>query len=383
MIPVQRPTMGSREREALARVLESRWLGCGAVSEEFEDRLKEIVGARFVLAVNTGTSALHLALACLDLKEGDEVVVPSLTFAASAQAVLMAGGTPVFCEVLDDTLNLDPADLTRRLTSRSRAVLPVHFGGLPCEMDAIAAIARTSDLAIVEDAAHAFGSTYRGRAVGTLGDVAAFSFDPVKNITCGEGGAVATDVEKFAEQIRLLRNLGIDRGGWARLAAPADGSSRGAWGYSVTAPGFRYHLPNLNAALGLAQLERRDTMRDRKQQVVMRYDEAFQNQEGLALVTHDLDHTFPFFYVVRVLDGRRDALMDHLALRGVGSGVHYPPNHLQPLFATRGQLSLPQTERLFGEIVTLPLFADMTDEEVNTVVTAVESFCDDSVARLR
>ena len=297
MIPVQRPTIGTRERDALGQVLESRWLGHGTVSEEFEERLKEIIRTRYVLAVNTGTSALHLALACLDLRADDEVLLPSLTFAASAQAILMAGGTPVFCEVLADTLNLDPADVARRATSRSRAVMPTHFGGLPCEMGTIETIAQTNGLAIVEYAAHAFGSTYHGRAVGALGDLAAFSFDPIKNITCGEGGAVATDVERFAERIRLMRNLGIDRDGWARVATPGscvDSSLQATWRYTVSTVGFRYHLPNVNAALGLTQLEQRHHMRDRKRQVVARYDEAFHERPGLALVTHDPDHTFPF-----------------------------------------------------------------------------------------
>ena len=316
-------------------------------------------------------------LTCLDLKVDDEVLLPSLTFAASAQAVLMAGGTPVFCEVLADTLNLDPDDVARRLTSRSRAVMPAHYGGLPCEMAAIETMAHTNGLAIVEDAAHAFGSTYDGRAVGTLGDVAAFSFDPIKNITCGEGGAVATDIETFAERIRLMRNLGIERDGWARAATPGscfDSGSRAAWRYTVSTVGFRYHLPNLNAALGLAQLEQRDHMRDRKRQVVACYDEAFQERAGLALVTHDPDYTFPFFYVLRVTDGRRDSMMRYLADRGVGSGVHYIPNHLQPFFSADDRPPLPRTERLFGEIMTLPLFADITDGEVDTVIAAVRSF---------
>ena len=344
MIPVQRPTIGARERDALARVLESRWLGHGSVSEEFEERLKEIIGTRYVLAVNTGTSALHLALACLDLKADDEVLLQSLTFAASAQAVLMAGGTPVFCEVLADTLNLDPADVAHRVASRSRAVMPAHFGGLPCEMGTIETIAKTHSLAIVEDAAHAFGSTYQGRAVGALGDLAAFSFDPIKNITCGEGGAVATNVERFAEQIRLTRNLGIDQDGWARMATPgscADSSVHAAWRYTVSTVGFRYHLPNLNAALGLAQLDQRNHMCERKRQVVARYDEAFQERPGLALVTHNPNHTSPFFYVLRVLDGRRASMMRYLADRGVGSSVHYIPNHLQPLFTAADQPALP------------------------------------------
>ena len=375
MIPVQRPAVGIEERDAVGRVLESRWLGRGALSDRFETRLQQVIGARHVLAVNTGTSALHLSLACLDLKAGDQVLLPSLSFAACAQAVLMAGATPVFCEVREDTLNLDPADLERRLTPRSRAVMPVHFGGLPCQMDAITDIATTAGLAVVEDAAHAFGSTYRGRPVGTLGDLAAFSFDPIKNITCGEGGAVATGVEEYADRIRLMRNLGIDRDGWTRVAAPAghDGRS-GDWGYAVSTIGFRYHLPDLNAAIGLTQLDRYGHMCARKRQVIAQYDAAFQDLDGLALLVHDLEHTFPFFYVLRVLGGRREALMGHLTTHGVGSGVHYMPNHLQPLFAAGGQKSLPRTERIFGEILTLPLFADITDREVETVVSAVESF---------
>ena len=375
MIPVQRPAIGIEEREAVGRVLESGWLGRGALSDRFETRLQQVIGARHVLAVNTGTSALHLSLACLNLEAGDQVLLPSLSFAGCAQAVLMVGATPVFCEVQEDTLNLDPADLERRLTPRSRAVMPVHFGGLPCHMDAITDIAETTGLAVVEDAAHAFGSTYRGRPVGTLGDLAAFSFDPIKNITCGEGGAVATGVEEYAERIRLMRNLGIDRDGWTRVAAPAghDGRSED-WGYAVSTIGFRYHLPDLNAAIGLTQLDRYDHMCARKRQVVAQYDAAFQDLDGLALLVHDLEHTFPFFYVLRVLGGRREALMRHLAAHGVGSGVHYIPNHLQPLFAAGGQENLPRTERTFTEILTLPLFADITDPEVETVVSAVESF---------
>jgi len=253
--------------------------------------------------------------------------------------------------------------------------MPVHFGGLPCEMNAITDIARSAGLAVVEDAAHAFGSTYHGRPVGTLGDLAAFSFGPIKNITCGEGGAVATDSDDYAERIRLMRNLGIDRDGWTREAASAgNGGHSQGWGYAVSTIGFRYHLPHLNAALGLTQLGRYDQIRARKRQVVEQYDAAFRDRDGLALLVHDLEYTFPFFYVLRVLGGRRDALITHLATHGVGSAVHYIPNHLQPLFAAGGQESLPITERLFGEILTLPLFADITDTEVETVVSAVESF---------
>ena len=322
MIPIQRPAISPSERRAVLRVLESQWLGRGPIGDAFEECLKEVVGTRHVLAVNTGTSALHLSLACLDLEPGDEVLVPSLTFVACPQAVLMAGGTPVFCEVREDTLNLDPTDLAARISSRCRAVMPVHFGGLACDMEPIVALATQAGIAVVEDAAHAFGSTYRGRAVGSLGDLAAFSFDPIKNVTCGEGGAVATDIDEYAQRVRLMRNLGIDKDGWARSEQIAGQRTPS---YAVETRGFRYHLPDINAALGLAQLERVSAMRERKRQVVARYDGAFGDQKGLALITHELEESFPFFYVLRVLEGRREELSGYLAAHGVASGVHYFP----------------------------------------------------------
>jgi perosamine synthetase len=190
VIPVQRPYLGQEELTAVAKVFDGRWLGMGAVTQEFEERLREFLGAKYVLAVNTGTAALHLALTALDIGPGDEVIVPSLTFVSSVQATLAVGARPVFCEVNEDTLTIDVHDVGRRVTVRTRAVMPMHYGGLVCDMDALLPFAREKKIWVVEDAAHAFGSSYEGRKVGTLGDVTCFSFDPVKNISCGEGGAI-------------------------------------------------------------------------------------------------------------------------------------------------------------------------------------------------
>jgi perosamine synthetase len=367
MIPVQRPYLGQEELNAVAKVFEGRWLGMGTVTRTFEDQLREFLGAKQVIAVSTGTAALHLAVEALDLGEEDEVIVPSLTFVASVQAILAARARPVFCEVSKETLNIDVPDVRRRVTARTKAIMPVHYGGLACDMDELLAFARERKIWVVEDAAHAFGSSYKGRKIGTLSDVTCFSFDPIKNVSCGDGGAIVTDNEELARRILPMRNVGIRQDSWIRQNATR------SWYYEVVAPGYRYHLGNLNAAIGLAQLKRFETFKARKQNIVRRYQEAFEDVSGLALPVRNLDETFPFFYVVRVLEKRRDALIEHLKEREIGTGVHYIPNHLQPLFADL-RVSLPTTEQLFEEILTLPLYFEMTDADVETVIAAVRGF---------
>ncbi len=379
ILPLQQPSLTNTETKAVIEVFESKWLGRGPLSETFERELQDFIGTRHIIACNTGTSALHLALACLNLKPGNEVILPSLTFAACPQAVLMAGGIPLFCEVKNTTLNLDPADVRQRITEKTKAIMPVHFGGEPCDMDEFENIANEYDIRIIEDGAHAFGSQYKTRNVGTLGDLAAFSFDPIKTITCGEGGAVATNNNEFAKQIRLMRNLGLSTDGWKHLntltgknSSPSDSTLPN----TLRTLGFRYHLPDLNAAIGLAQLKRFKTIRQIRRRLVSRYDEAFQKHNGLSLIFHDLKNSVPFFYVVRVCSSVRERFITHLHKAGISTGLHYPPNHLQPFFRSAKKTNLPVTEQLFTEITTLPLFPDMTDHEQDRVIQAVDSFGD-------
>ncbi|MBM4327315.1 MAG: DegT/DnrJ/EryC1/StrS family aminotransferase [Deltaproteobacteria bacterium] len=366
-IPLQRPYLGREELDAVAKVFESRWLGMGAATKEFEDKLRDFLGAPHVIAVNTGTSALHIALDACGIAPGDEVIVPSLTFAASVQVITCCGAQPVFCDVEIDTFNMDPADVERRISPRTRAVMPVHFGGLACDMDRLLHIAKTHNLLVIEDAAHAFGSSYKGRTIGTLGHVTCFSFDPIKNITCGEGGAVVTADDDIAARVIHKRILGIDQDTWSRYRHER------SWFYEVVTPGYRYHMSNINAAIGLEQLKRLEAFRARKTAIVKQYDQAFRDLRAVALLRHDLEETFPFFYVLRVLDGRRDELMDYLKQKGVASGVHYIPNHLQPLYADF-RVPLPVTEQIYGEMTTLPLFYEMADDDPALVIEAVRSF---------
>lgn len=367
MIPVQRPYLGTEELEAVGKVFDTRWLGLGAVTKEFEDRLREFLGVKYVIAVNTGTSALHLALDAIGINPGDEVIVPSLTFVASIQAIVSAGARPVFCDVCSDTLNMDVSDALRRVSPQTKAIMPVHYGGVACEMDTLIQFALGHNIRIVEDAAHAFGSSYKGRKIGALGDLTCFSFDPIKNITCGEGGAVTTDNEELYQRMIPKRILGISNDTWNRYRGERN------WFYEVVTPGYRYHLPNINAAIGLEQLKRMDVFRARKQAIVTQYDSAFKSAPGIALIKHDLNETFPFFYIIRVLNGKRDALMRYLKDKGIGTGVHYIPNHIQPLFSDY-RTSLPVTERLYEEILTIPLYYEMTDNDVSAVIKTVNDF---------
>jgi perosamine synthetase len=366
-IPVQRPFLGPEELQAVERVFAGRWLGLGALTEAFERELRTFLGARHVVAVSSGTAALHIALDILDLKPDDEVLVPTLTFVATPQAVVMAGATPVFCDVDARTFNLDVNDAASRITPRTKAIIPVHYGGAACDMDAVHRLAAQARLKVIEDAAHAFGSTYLGRKIGTLSDLTCFSFDPVKNITCGEGGAVVTNDLDLAEKAASRRVLGITRDTWSRR------ESAHPWSYDVAGPGFRYHMSNLNAAIGLEQIKRFEAFRERRRAIARRYEEALTGVPALVLREQHLAQTCPFFYVVRVLDGRRAALMNHLMDAGIMTGVHYLPNHLHRAFAQQ-RTTLPTAERLGEELLTLPLFYEMTDEQVETVIAAVCRF---------
>lgn len=367
LIPVQRPCVASEELEAISGVLESRWLGMGALTRQFEEQLAQFLGAPHVAAVSTGTSALQLALEALQLEEGDEVIVPSLTFIATIQAILAARLCPVFCDVSEDNLNMDIEDVSRRITARTRVLLPVHYGGWTCDMDALLALAEQHDFWVVEDAAHAFGSCYRGRKIGNLGDVTCFSFDPIKNITCGEGGAVVSSNAQIIERVKRMRLLGMSNDTWSRLKQERN------WSYEVVSRGYRHHMSNLNAAIGMAQLKRAGEFQQKKQRIARCYDAAFGALDGVLLPQRKLDEIFPFFYVLRVLNGQRDPFMRFLRERGVATGVHYPPNHLQPLFR-RHHARLPRTEMVAGELVTVPLFCEMTDEEVERVLHSVKEF---------
>jgi dTDP-4-amino-4,6-dideoxygalactose transaminase len=376
MIKVSQGCLGEEELAAVGKAFEYGYFGMGSRVAAFEDALKEYLQAPDVVVVNSGTSALHLALDSLGIGDGDEVIAPSLTFVACFQAIALTGATPVPCDVHSETLLIDVDDAERRITSRTRAIVPIHYAGSPCDIDALSRLAQRHELHVVEDAAHAFGSTYRGHRIGGLGELACFSFDSIKTITCTEGGAIACHDRDVAEIIRRKRVLGVDRKGQVGTAA-----SRGpGWRYEVATQGYRYHMSDVNAAIGLVQLGKADGFVARRRQIARRYDAELAGLDGIRPLAVDYDESAPHIYVIRVGGGLRDNLMSYLDQDEIETAVSYIPNHMQPFFRRNG-LALPETERAFDEILTLPLHCALSDEDVDSVIRSVRRFVKDSGRR--
>lgn len=367
IIPSSRPCVGKKELKEVEKVFNSGWLGMGPVVSEFENALKAFLGARHVVAVNSCTSAIHIALDALGIKAGDEVIVPSLTFVGSIQPIVACGAKPAFCEINADTLTIDTKDVKRKITKRTKAVMPVHYGGQPCDMDKLSEIAGENSLHVIEDAAHAFGSFYNGKKIGSFGEAACFSFDPIKSITCGEGGAIAAYDGRLAELLRKKRILGIDTDSYNRI------KNKKGWFYKVVSSGFRYHMSDINAAIGLAQLKQVNKFINWRRMICRQYDDAFCRIGGIELLKRDYRHINPFYYVIKIKAKKRDSLLSYLNKSGIGASVHYIPNHLQPFFR-KFYRPLRTTENVFKQILTLPLYFELADSDVARVIKTVESF---------
>ncbi len=361
MIKVSRGCLGEEELAAVKEAFDYGYFGLAYKVLEFEEALKNYLQAEHVVATNTGTSALHLALEVLDVGKGDEVIVPSLTFVASFQSVTATGATPVPGDIYADTLLINIEDVRKRITPKTKVIMPVHYSGNPCDMDALLAIGKELNIRIVEDAAHALGSSYKGRRIGSFGDVTCFSFDSIKTITCGEGGAVVCNNEELAEKLRLKRLLGIDRKSHA-----ASWKER-AWFFEVKSQGFRYHMSNINAAIGLEQLKKIDSFISRRREICQQYDTAFKNISWIAPLQADYSEVAPHIYVVRIKHGKRDQVMNYLKSKDIETGINYVPNHLHPFYANEN-VNLPETVKAYDEILTLPLHYGLSDDDVEVVI---------------
>ena len=364
IIPVSRPSIGEEELNAIRPIFDSGWLGMGSTVYEFEQCVSEFINAKHVVCTNSGTSALHLALSSLGIGPGDEVIVPAFTFVATIQAISATGAKPIFCDIRRNDLNIDPDDIVHRITDRTKAILPVHYRGIPCDLDQIHGIAREHNLMVIEDAAHAFGSSYNGKKIGSLSDMTCFSFDPIKAITCGEGGAVSFQNTDLLEKVQQKRILGIDKDTWSRY------KNERSWFYDVVSQGYRYHMSNINAAIGCVQIKKINRFNEKKISVAAKYDAAFRSIKGITLLKNNDYKDVSLFAYVILVDKNRDRLMEYLLSNGVGCGVHYIPSHLFSYYHRDG-LQLPVTDEIYNKILTLPLFADITDDEVNTVIETV------------
>ncbi len=374
MIHISKAVVGSAELEAMGRVMaEDGYLGMGREVRAFEEELQAYLGDpdRQVICLNSGTAALHLAVQAVT-RPGDEVLVQSLTFVASFQAISAAGAVPVACEVAPETVTLDLKDAAKRVTARTRAVMPVHYASNPGDLDAIYGFARRYGLRVIEDAAHAFGCTYQGRKIGSCGDIACFSFDGIKNITSGEGGAVVTSDPEVIQSVQDARLLGVHKDTEKRFQGER------SWEFDVRQQGYRYHLSNLFAALGRVQLRRFEAeFKPRRLELAHKYRAALAAQKDLRLLNGDPGPIVPHIFSIRVLNGKRDGLRQFLSDRKIESGIHYKPNHLLSYFGG-GKGSLPFTEKLYEELLTLPLHPGLTDADLDQVIMSVKEFLSDS-----
>lgn len=371
-IPVFVPHIGVDTLKHLTDAFDVGWLGMGATTKDFEERIAAYLGldGRYVCATNTGTSAFHIALLAAGIGPGDEVIVPSFNYVADHQAIALTGADVVFCDVRDDDLGID-CDKARRLVSKkTKAILPLHFAGIPCHRSEVYALANEHGLRVVEDACHAFGSTIGGAKIGSDGDIACFSFDPVKIITSIDGGAVIVNTKEELQRLQHMRFLGVDKETSERY------KNARAWEYDVVSEGFRYHLTNIMASVGVSQIKRVDEFIASRRQICTRYSEAFARISSLRVLREDYSDISPFIYSVRVLGHKRVELIDHLKRRNIAAGIHFLPVHEHTYFknARKGDLSV--TEAVAAEVVTLPLHSNMKPEHVERVLEAVTSFFD-------
>ena len=366
--------VGEEEIAEVADAIRSGWITMGPKTVEFEDRFKAYLCARAGLApaglhavsVNSATAAMHLALKAVGLGAGDEVILPTNTFIATAEVVTYFGAVPVLCDVEEDTFNLDASKLESLITPRTKAIIPVHFGGQPCDMDEIMAIARARGLAVIEDAAHALPSVYKGRVVGTIGDVTCFSFYATKTLAMGEGGMAVTAQERYAKSARINRLHGISRDAWDRYTL------KGTWYYEVVDNGFKYNTTDVNAALGLAQLRKLDAMDAARARIAARYGRAFAGSRIATPVVRPDRTTCWHLYVIKVED--RDGLHDRLKRDGIGTSVHFIPVHKQPFYKSKygyDDAAYPCANRVFQRALSLPIYPGMTDEQVDRVAERV------------
>jgi dTDP-4-amino-4,6-dideoxygalactose transaminase len=360
-VRLSQASLGSAELEAVQRPLDNAFLGMGAEVKAFEEELADYLG-RPVVCVANGTAALQLALQACGIGRGDEVLVPSLTYVACFQAITATGATPIACDIYEDSCTLDAADAARRLTARTRAVIPVHYAGAVGGIDEVYNLARDRRLRVVEDAAHAFGSMHRGAPVGGSGDVACFSFDGIKNITCGEGGCVVSNDLTILARVRDARLLGVANDTEARF------SGQRSWDFDVREQGWRYHMSDIMAAIGRAQLIRRRQLAGRRQVLARHYQKRLRSQQRVTAVLGDVDNVVPHIFPVRITDlADRDGLRDKLLARGIETGVHYRPNHTLTYFMCPGMPPLPVTDRVYPELLTLPLHPGLSDDDIDHV----------------
>jgi len=372
-VPFHRPEITEDEIQSVVATLRSGWLTTGSKVKRFEEQFAGYLGCRHAVAVNSGTAALHLALDAVGIKEGDEVIVPTMTFAATAEVVFYLKAKPVLVDCRPDTLNIDPEQIENAITSKTRAIIPVHFGGQPCEMDRILEIARQYKVKVIEDAAHALPASYRDKKVGAIGDITCFSFYATKTITTGEGGMATTENSEWAERMRMMSLHGISHDAWKRY------TKEGSWYYEILNPGFKYNLTDIAAAIGIEQLKKCDEFRKAREKIAKIYDTSFADLEEIQTPVRrsSPEHAWHLYVIELNLDHlqiTRNQFIDALREEQIGTSVHFIPLHLHPYYRDKfgyHPSDFPNASSAFERIVSLPIYPRMTEADVESVIGAV------------
>jgi dTDP-4-amino-4,6-dideoxygalactose transaminase len=374
-IPFHKPYITEDEVSEVTDALRSGWWTTGPKALKFENNFKEFIGCKHAVAVSSWTAAAHLALESIGLKEGDEVIVPSMTFTATAEIVCYFRAKPVIVDVQRDTYNINPEEIERAITSRTKAIIPVHYGGQSCDMYEVLNIAEKNNLSVIEDAAHALPSFYKGKIIGTLSDVTCFSFYATKTLATGEGGMICTDNDEIANRCSIMRLHGIDKDAWKRY------SEEGNWYYEVIAPGYKYNFTDIQAALGLAQLKKIEEMLDKRKNIFDLYNEGFKDNELIKLYKIKQDressyHLYPIELNIDKLTVSRANFIEKLKESGIGVSVHFIPLYRHPFYRNVFNLenkNYPVSESIYGGIINIPIWPGMKISQIEQVIDSVNT----------
>ncbi|MCX7611307.1 MAG: DegT/DnrJ/EryC1/StrS family aminotransferase [Ignavibacterium sp.] len=365
-----KPYITDEEINEMVDTLRSGWLSMGPKTIKFENEFNKYIGSKRSVAVSSWTAAGHLTLEAFGIQQGDEVIVPTMTFPATAEIVCYFGAKPVIVDVDEDTLNISLENIEKAITKKTKAIIPVHYGGQPCDLDEINEIAKKYNLRVLEDAAHSLPATYKGRKIGTISEVTCFSFYATKTLSTGEGGMICTDNEELAERCAIMRLHGINRDAWKRY------SESGSWYYEVVAPGYKYNFTDLQASLGLPQLKKVDFMWESRKYIANRYNEAFKDFDLITLHTIKPDresswHLYPIRLNLDMLKVTRAQIIDELKQNNIGVGVHFMPVNKHLFYQETFKLEdkdFPVANSVFPRLLSLPIYPGMTDKNIDKVI---------------
>ena len=366
MIRLSKSKIGKEEISAVIKVLEKEYLGMGEEVGIFEKDLSKFF-LRDSICVSSGTAAVQLAIQACNIGNGDEILVPSMTYVATFQAIKATGAEPIACDIDEQTCLIDLNDASAKISKRTKAIVPVHYTGGVGDLDELYRFASKHNLRVIEDAAHAFGTKYKGNLIGSIGDIVCFSFDGIKNITSGEGGCIVTSDSKVAENIKNARLLGVEKDSDNRY------KNLRSWNFDVSNQGWRYHMSNIMAAIGIQQLKKFNKFAILRKQIAIKYDELLSSNQNIKFLNRDYKNVVPHIYVVRIKGlNDRDGLRKAMNNEGIEIGVHYTPNHFLSFFKSNQTNKLPITEKVYKEIISLPIHPDINNSDIENIISTLK-----------